>query len=250
MDIYLPGLPTLTREFATTESTAQLTVSLYLVGLGVGQLIAGPLSDVRGRRSPLIGALCVYLCATALCAVAPSIAVLVPARLAQGMSASAGVVIGRAVVRDLFSGAEAARYLSRLVAIYGLAPMLAPLVGSQILRLTSWRGVFVVLIGLGAALLAVTVFALPETLPPERRRPSSMRATAGSLGGLLKRGRFVGYGLALGFGTSAVVAYVSAAPFVVQVHFGKSAQVFGLLFALNATAMLTGSQLNVVLLRR
>ncbi|WP_037410543.1 multidrug effflux MFS transporter [Candidatus Solirubrobacter pratensis] len=250
MDIYLPGLPTLTREFGTTESTAQLTVSLYLVGLGVGQLIAGPMSDVRGRRSPLMAALAVYLVATVLCAVAPGIEVLVVSRLLQGATAAAGVVIGRAMVRDLFAGKAAARYLSRLVLIYGLAPMLAPLVGSQILRFTSWQGVFVVLGAAGGALLLVTAFALPETLPPERRQPASVRRTVTSLGDLLGHRRFLGYALALGFGTAGVAAYVSGSPFVVQDHFGKSPQVFGLLFALNATAMVVGSQLNAQLLGR
>jgi DHA1 family bicyclomycin/chloramphenicol resistance-like MFS transporter len=250
MDIYLPALPTLTREFGTTESAAQLTVSLYLVGLGVGQLIAGPMSDVRGRRSPLIAALSLYMVATVICAVAPGIEVLAVSRLLQGMTAAAGVVIGRAMVRDLFVGKAAARYLSRLVLIYGLAPMLAPLVGSQILRFTSWRGVFVVLAMAGGALLLVTLFALPETLPARRRQPASMRRTVTSLGDLLQHRRFVGYALALGFGTAGVTAYVSGSPFVVQDHFGKSPQVFGLLFALNATAMVAGSQLNALLLGR
>ena len=120
MDIYLPGLPTLTRELGTTESSAQLTVSLFLVGLGLGQLVAGPLSDVRGRRGPLLGSLALYIGATAACAMAPGIVVLVAARLLQGATAAAGVAIGRAIIRDLFAGTAAARYLSRLVLIYGL----------------------------------------------------------------------------------------------------------------------------------
>ena len=128
--------------------------------------------------------------------------------------------------------------------------MIAPLVGSQILRFTSWRGVFVVLAGAGAALLVVTAAVLPETLPPERRQPASVRTTALSLGGLMQHRRFVGYALALGFGTAAIAAYVSGAPFVIQDHFGESAQVFGLLFALNATAMVVGSQINAHLLGR
>jgi DHA1 family bicyclomycin/chloramphenicol resistance-like MFS transporter len=128
--------------------------------------------------------------------------------------------------------------------------MLAPLVGSQILRFTSWRGVFVALAIASVALLAVTAAVLPETLPPERRRPSSVRATALSLGGLMQHRRFVGYALALGFGTAAIAAYVSGAPFVIQDHFGESAQLFGLLFALNATAMVAGSQVNAQLLGR
>jgi DHA1 family bicyclomycin/chloramphenicol resistance-like MFS transporter len=250
MDIYLPGLPTLKRELGTTESTAQLTVSVFLVGLGVGQLIAGPLSDVRGRRSPLLTALAVYIGATVLCAVSPGIELLIASRLLQGTAAAAGVVIARAMVRDLHAGASGARYLSRLVLIYGLAPMLAPLLGGQILRFTSWGGVFVALAIAGAALLAVIALALPETLPPERRRPSSVHATALSLGGLLQHRRFVGYALALGFGTGAVAAYVAGSPFVLQDHFGKSPQVFGLLFALNATAMVAGSQVNALLLGR
>lgn len=250
MDIYLPGLPTLTRELGTTESSAQLTVSLFLVGLGLGQLVAGPLSDVRGRRGPLLASLAIYIAATAACAVAPNIGVLVAARFLQGATAAAGLTVGRAAVLDLFAGANAARYLSRLVLIYGLAPMIAPLVGSEILHLTSWRGVFVVLVVAGAALLAITAVVLPETLPVERRQPSSLRATTRSLGGLLQHRRFVGYALALGFGTASIVAYISGAPFVVQDYYGESAQLFGLLFALNATAMVTGSQVNAHLLGR
>jgi DHA1 family bicyclomycin/chloramphenicol resistance-like MFS transporter len=250
MDIYLPSLPTLARELGTTESSAQLTVSMFLVGLGLGQLVAGPLSDMRGRRGPLLASLAIYIAATAACAVAPDIGVLIAARFLQGATAAAGLTVGRAAVLDLFAGAEAARYLSRLVLIYGLAPMIAPLVGSEILRLTSWRGVFVVLTVAGAALLAITAVVLPETLPEERRQPSSLRATTQSLGGLLRHRPVVGYALALGFGTAAIVAYISGAPFVIQDHFGESAQLFGLLFALNATAMVTGSQVNAALLGR
>src|SRR5262249_33670157 len=119
MDIYLPALPTLARDLGTSESSAQLTVSLFLVGLGLGQLVAGPLSDVRGRRRPLLASLAIYIAATAACAVAPNIGVLVGARFFQGATTAAGIAVGRAAVLDLFTGARAARYLSRLVLIYG-----------------------------------------------------------------------------------------------------------------------------------
>jgi DHA1 family bicyclomycin/chloramphenicol resistance-like MFS transporter len=238
------------RELGTTESTAQLTVSLYLVGLGVGQLIAGPLSDRPRRRAPLMASLALYLVATRGCAFAPSIAVLVAARLLQGTTAAAGVAIGRAIVRDLFAGRSAARYLSRLVLIYGLAPMIAPLVGSQILRLTSWRGVFAGARDRRRCPALRHRRRASRDAPASAGGPASVRATAISLGGLMhhrplrrlradarlrdRRGRRICLG----------------SPFVVQDHFGKSAQIFGLLFAVNASAMVVGSQINAHLLGR
>lgn len=149
MDIFLPGLPQLARDLGASPSAAQLTVTTFLIGLAFGQFLAGPLSDVHGRRRPLIAGMAAFAVASLLCAAAPNLYTLDVMRLIQGTMAAAGTAIGRAVVRDLYSGAAAARYLSRLMLIIGLGPILAPLVGGQILRFTSWRGVFVAIALLG-----------------------------------------------------------------------------------------------------
>jgi len=250
MDIYIPGLPSLTRDLGVADSTAQLTVALFLVGLGVGQLFAGPLSDSFGRRRPVLVAIVAYCAVTVLCVAAPSIELLVACRLVQGFAAAAGVVIARAVVRDLMAGTAAARLLSRLVMIYGLAPVLAPVIGSQILRLTSWRGLFVGLAIFGAALLAATALWLPETLPPRRRYPLGVVRTLRVYAGLLRHQVFVGYGLALGLATGAIVSYVAGSSFVFQDVYGISPQAYGAVFGINAAAMVAGSQLNAHLVGR
>ncbi len=159
MDSYLPGLPHLARDFGVGASAAQVTLTTYLIGLALGQLLAGSLSDVHGRRRPLIAGMALFTVASLVCALAPNLYALAVMRLVQGAMAAAGVAIGRAVVRDLYSGAAAARYLSRLMLIVGLGPILAPLVGGQLLRLTSWRGVFVALALLGLALTAMAALA-------------------------------------------------------------------------------------------
>ncbi len=250
MDLYLPALPTIARELDVSASVTQLTVGSFLVGLGVGQLVAGPMSDVLGRRRPLLVSILVYVFATALCAAAPSIEVLVVSRLAQGVSAAAGVVISRAVVRDFYTGAEAARYLSRLILIFGLAPVLAPMVGALLLTVTSWRGLFV-LLGVGAlALLAAVAAWLPETLPRGQRRPGGMRATTTSLRTLIEDRAFVAYATALGLGTAAIIGYIAGAPFLLQEVHGLSPGEYGALFGVNAIAMIVASQVNAQIVER
>jgi DHA1 family bicyclomycin/chloramphenicol resistance-like MFS transporter len=250
LDIYLPGLPSVADEFGTSASTAQLTIALFLLGLGGGQLVAGPLSDTFGRRRPMLAAIVLFAFASTACAAAPSIEVLLASRILQGAAASAGIVIARAVIRDLFRGSLGARMLSRLVLIYGLAPVLAPALGAQVLRVTSWRGVFAVLVMGAAVLLVATARTLPETLPPERRRPGSVGATRRSFARLLRHRVFLGYALTLGFGSGATIGYVSGSPFLLQDIYGVSPQVFGLFFGANAVAMIGASQLNAHLVTR
>lgn len=250
MDLYLPALPTIARELGVSASVTQLTVGAFLVGLGAGQLVAGPMSDVLGRRRPLLVSILVYVFATTLCAAAPGIEVLVVSRLLQGASAAAGVVIARAVVRDLYSGAEAARYLSRLVLIFGLAPVLAPIVGALMLSATSWRGLFVLLGVAAIGLLAAVAAWLPETLPPGQRRPGGVRATAGSLRVLIEDRAFVAYATALGLGTAAIIGYIAGAPFLLQEVHGLSPGVYGAVFGVNAIAMIVASQVNAQIVER
>lgn len=250
MDIYTPGLPTMADSLGAPAWAVQLTVALYLAGLGVGQLVAGPLSDVYGRRRPVLASLVLFAVASMLCAASPGIVTLVASRFLEGVTASAGVVIARAVIRDVATGTAGARYLSRLVLIYGLAPVVAPLLGGQILRVTSWRGVFFVLVGAAALVFVATLRVLPETLPPEQRRPGALRKTTATFGGLVRDRAFFGYALVLGFGTATLVGYVAGAPFVLQNVYGVSPQLYGVFFGVGAVAMIAGSQLNARLLAR
>src|SRR5437764_15276664 len=169
IDMYLPALPSLSRDFGTGASQAQFTLSACLLGLALGQTIAGPISDALGRRRPLLLGVAAYALTSLLCVVAPSVFALAGLRFVQGCAGAAGIVIARAVVRDLYSGVAAARFFSLLMLVNGLAPILAPIFGSQLLRVSSWRGVFVTLGVIGALLLAVAAIGLPETLPRERR---------------------------------------------------------------------------------
>jgi len=250
MDGYLPGLPGISDDFGVSASLVQVTIAVFLVGLGAGQLVAGPLSDAFGRRRPMLAAIVLYATVTLCCAAAPTIEVLIVGRFLQGATAAAGIVISRAVVRDLYAGREGARFLSRLVLIYGIAPLLAPLLGGVVLAFTDWRGVFVGMACLGLALLAVTAAWLPETLPPERRRSAAVARMLAAYGHLFRSREFIGYALALGLATGTVVAYVSASPFVLQDIYGVSPQLYGVFFGVNAGAMIAASQINAHLVGR
>ncbi len=249
IDMYVPALPRIAADLDVSVASTQLTLTTFLIGLGFGQLVAGPLSDVFGRRPPLLASIAVYAAAGVACALANAIPVLAGARFAQGMAAAAGVVISRAIVRDLYSGPALARSYSRLYLVVGMAPILAPVVGTQVLRFTSWRGIFVILFGFAAALLVAAALRLPETLPPERRTPAGFRSTAMSFRYLLAHRGLVGYAVTLGCGTGALVAAVSGAPFVVQEVYGESPQVYGFLVLLGGLGVVTANQLNARLLR-
>ncbi|MFF0832829.1 MULTISPECIES: multidrug effflux MFS transporter [unclassified Streptomyces] len=248
MDMYLPSLPEVTRTLHAPAATVQLTLTACLAGMALGQLVVGPMSDRWGRRRPLLGGLAVYLVATALCAFAPDVETLVALRLAQGLAGSAGIVIARAVVRDLYDGLAMARFFSSLMLVSGVAPIVAPLIGGQILRVTDWRGVFVVLTVAGAALTALVWARLPETLPPVRRHRGGVGEALRAMRGLLADAPFSGYLLAGGFAFASLFAYVSASPFVVQEIYGASPQTFSLLFGLNSVGLMITGQVNGKLL--
>ncbi|MER6466384.1 multidrug effflux MFS transporter [Streptomyces sp. NPDC001288] len=244
MDMYLPSLPQVARSFGTPAGTAQLSLTTCMAGIALGQLVVGPLSDRWGRRRPLLAGLAVYLLATVLCAVAPDIQTLIALRLVQGLAGAAGVVIARAVVRDLHEGVAVARFFSTLMLISGAAPVVAPLIGGQILRVTDWRGVFAVLTVLGAVLTAVVWLRLPETLPRAARTGRGLKEALRVMRGLLADPFFTGCMLAGGFAYAALFAYLAASPFVVQEVYGASPQTFSLLFGLNATGLMITGQVN------
>ncbi|HEY7075019.1 MAG TPA: multidrug effflux MFS transporter [Solirubrobacteraceae bacterium] len=244
MDMYLPGLPALARDFGTRESVIQLTLTSCLVGLAVGQLLAGPLSDALGRRRPLLAGLAGYVLVSAGCALAPTAGVLIGLRLLQGLGGGASIVIARAVVRDLYAGAAAARFFALLILVTGAAPMIAPLLGGQVLRFTAWRGIFVILAAIVAALAAGTFLKLRETLPAERRRAGGLKATLRSFRALLEDRPFIGHAFALSLAFAAMFTYVASSPFVLQGRYGLSAQAFSLVFAVNALGLMAAGQLS------
>jgi MFS transporter, DHA1 family, multidrug resistance protein len=250
IDTYLPALPELTTELGATDSQAQLTITGLLVGLGIGQLIIGPWSDVVGRRKPLLLGLAAHGLMSLLCAVAPSIELLILTRTVQGLCGAAVAVVAMATVRDLFSGVRAAQLLSRLILVLGVAPILAPSLGSALLQVTSWRGIFVVLAMAAVGLLAVAWFGLPETLPYARRRPGSVRGSLRAYGALFSDRLFlIMVGIA-GLMFATVFAYIAAAPFLLQEVFGLSTQQFGVAFSSTAVGLILMTQLNPILLRR
>ncbi|MEG3626405.1 multidrug effflux MFS transporter [Streptomyces poriticola] len=244
MDMYLPALPEVTRSLHAPAATVQLTLTACLAGMALGQLVVGPMSDRWGRRRPLLAGLAVYVVATALCALAPTAGALVSFRLAQGLAGAAGIVIARAVVRDLYDGVAMARFFSTLMLISGVAPIVAPLIGGQILRITDWRGVFVVLAVLGLLLGGAVWAKLPETLPAAERHTGGGRQALRSMRGLLADRSFSGYLLAGGFAFAALFAYISASPFVIQEIYGASPQTFSLLFGLNSVGLVVVGQIN------
>jgi DHA1 family bicyclomycin/chloramphenicol resistance-like MFS transporter len=250
VDMYLPALPSMARDLHTSASAAQLSLTACLIGLAAGQLLAGPLSDARGRRRPLLAGVAVYAVASALCVAAPSIGVLLVLRLAQGFAGAAGIVIARAVARDRYEGLALARFFALLLIVNGAAPVLAPIIGGQLLRFTSWRGVFAVLAGIGVVLLAAAAAGLPESLPPERRQQGGVRAMARDGRQLLADREFGQYALAGALAFSAMFAYISGSPFVLQAKFGVSPQLFSLIFAINGTGIIVAGQVSRTLIGR
>jgi len=244
MDMYLPALPQVTDALHAPAATVQLTLTGCLAGLALGQLIAGPLSDRWGRRRPLLAGMAVYVLATAFCAFAPSADLLIAVRVVQGLAGAAGIVIARAVVRDLYDGVAMARFYATLQLISGVAPIVAPLLGGQILRVTDWRGVFVVCTVIGVLLTALAWRRLHETLPPEDRHSGGMTETFGAMRRLLADRVFTGYVVAGSFAFAALFTYVSASSFVVQDVYGASVQTFSLLFGLNSVGIVAVGQLN------
>ena len=250
IDMYLPALPTIRQEFATTSAQVQLTLTGTLVGLAVGQLVIGPLSDRLGRRLPLLAGTALHVVASLLVLVAPSMAVLGVLRVLQGVGCAAAGVVALAMVRDLFTGRAGATMLSRLFLVMGVAPVLAPTIGGELLRFTSWRGIFAVLAAYGVLLLALGFWGVRETLPPERRRTGGATATLATYGSLLRDRSYVGLVLVAGLSMAALFTYVSGSSFVYQRQFGLDEQEFGLLFGAGAVWLIAATQLNPVLLRR
>ena len=241
-DMYLPSLPLLAEDLQSNTSVAQLTLTFSLLGMALGQLFLGPLSDQKGRRMPLVISLMVYCVSSILCAFAPSVWWLIVLRFIQGVSGAGGMVISRAIVRDMYSGIELTKFFALLMLINGAAPILAPVIGGQILQYTSWRGVFIVLGVLGVLMVAAAFFAVGETLTAENRIKGGVKNTLQALRKLLANRIFMGYVFTQGFVTAGMFAYISGSPFVIQNIFGASPQTFSIIFAVNGIGIIIASQ--------
>ncbi|MFF1920443.1 multidrug effflux MFS transporter [Streptomyces sp. NPDC058221] len=239
-DMYVPGFPSMGAALHASGSAVQLTLTAFLVGMVVGQLLIGPMSDGWGRRRLLLAGTGGFVLFSLLCAVAPNVELLTAGRFLQGFAGAAGMVLARAVITDCFRGADVPRYFALLSQILGIAPIAAPVVGGLVLSLSTWRAVFVVLAVLGGLLLFAVLRKVPETLPPERRHSGGLTGTFRTMGTLLTHRAFMGYVLVLGFTSAALFAYISGSSFVFQNVHGVSPTVYSLIFASNAVGMLIG----------
>jgi DHA1 family bicyclomycin/chloramphenicol resistance-like MFS transporter len=250
VDPYLPSFPAIASDLNASAAAVQGTLSAFLAGLATGQLILGPLSDRLGRRGPLVVGLVLYAGATMACALAPNIESLWAARLAQSFGACAAVVIARAAVRDLYHGAEAAHFMSLLLRVLGVAPIVGPLLGALLLEQFGWRGVFWFFSLFSLAALVSVLVGLPETLPRERRARGGLLHALGGYATLVRDRRYLGPTLAADFVFAGLFAFLAGGPFVFIDLQGLSPRAFGFLFSINAIGLLIGSQANAALVLR
>ncbi|PZE26498.1 MULTISPECIES: multidrug effflux MFS transporter [unclassified Curtobacterium] len=250
IDLYLPAFPSLERAFDISAGAVQLTLTATTVGFAVGQLLVGPWSDRVGRRLPLILATSLHIVASVAASLAPNLETLAVLRFLQGMGAAAGVVVAMAMVRDLFGGIPLVRMLSRLAMVNGLAPILAPLIGSQMLRVVDWRGVFVFLACYGAVVIIAMISLIVETLPRERRHDVGHASVRDRYRALFSDRVFVGVALIGAMVFSGLFSYLSASPFLFQQVYGLSTQQYGVLFAVNSLGVVIGVQVSSRLARR
>lgn len=234
MDLYLPVLPALARDLGSSTSSAQLTMTTCLLGLALGQVLAGPVSDRYGRRRPLILGLVIFVIASALCAFSTSVAVLIALRLVQGLAGAVGLVIAQAAGRDIYEGRQLTRYYGRIVVLSGLAAIVAPVIGGPLATVLDWRGFFVVLAAIGGVVLLSVVFGFRETLPVGHRVSGGARSTGGHVRTLAGDRLFLGAMLASAFTSAAYFAYLAGASFVLQDIYALSPAAYSLVFGLNA----------------
>ena len=250
IDSYLPALPTLGASLHASPAAVQMSLTVFFMIIGVCQLFYGPISDVFGRKPPIYAGLAIFAVASVGCALAPTIEVLIGFRALQAFGACAGMVIPRAIVRDLYTGHEAAKLMALLMLVMSVSPILAPLAGSLVISLWSWREVFAALAVVAVACLVMTVVQLPETHPAERRLGKTLGSAFGSYGALLRDPVFTGLSVVSGFGLATFFVFIGSAPFVYIEHYGLTPTQFSLGFAVNAASFFAMSQLTASLSAR
>jgi DHA1 family bicyclomycin/chloramphenicol resistance-like MFS transporter len=244
IDMYLPALPSIGQSLGASPGAVQASLIVFFVALGAGQVVYGPVSDMLGRKAPLYFGIAVFAIGSIGCALAPSVPFLLAMRFVQGLGACAGMVIPRAVVRDLHTGNEAARLMSLLMLVFSVSPILAPLTGSLLIEAFGWRAVFWA-VTVAAALSAVLLFtSLPETRPPEDRVGSSFAGAWRAYGFLLRDTHFLGLSLIGGFGVASFFAYLANSSFVLIDHYGLTPRQYSIAFAANAASFIGVSQLT------
>lgn len=242
IDLYLPAFPVLQQDFQTTAAAIQLTLTGTMIGFALGQLIVGPLSDKVGRRRPLLAVTALHVIASIGAALAPDLTLLAIARVLMGMGAAAGVVVAMAIVRDLFGGRRLVVMLSRLALVSGVAPVIAPLVGSALLAVMPWRGIFVVLAVYGAVMLVSAIALVPETLPKARRGANGGATVLQRYRSVFSDRVFIGVLIIGGMTFSGLFSYLSSSSFLFQEGYGFDAQQYGMLFAVNSLGVVLGVQ--------
>lgn len=244
IDMYLPALPLIAEEMNTNQSFVQLSLTFFLVGLAMGQLVVGPLSDQRGRKKPLLIGLAVYSITSMLCVFSPSIWTFILLRFVQGFSGAAGIVLSRAIVRDIYSGLEMTKFFSLLALVNGIAPVLAPVVGGMILLFAPWKGVFVILSCIGVIMFFLVLFNLRESLSMESRATGGIKQTVKTFKHLVVDRSFIGYALSLACVYCLLFAYISGSSFVLQNIYGLSPQMYSVVFALNGIGIAIVAQMT------
>ncbi|WP_295528091.1 multidrug effflux MFS transporter [uncultured Pseudacidovorax sp.] len=244
IDMYLPALPAIGHQLGTDFGTAQLSLTVFFISIGIGQLLYGPVSDMVGRRPPMFFGMALFALASVGCALATDIHTLIVLRFVQGLGAAAGMAIPRAVVRDLHTGPDAARLMSLLMLVFSVSPILAPLAGSGVIAVAGWRAVFWAIAVAAVAGLALLAFSLEETRPPSARVESSLGSALRAYGRLLLDAHFLGLVFIGGFAMMGFFIYLSTSSFVMIGHYGLTPTQYSIAFGVNAAAFFGAAQLN------
>ena len=244
MDMYLPALPIVAEDLETSASLVQLSLTTCLIGLALGQLMFGPLSDIRGRKRPLVTSLLIYAAASVALAFTTSIGLFIALRFIQGFTGAAGIVIARAAARDIYSGKNLTKAFALLALVSGAAPILAPISGGFVLNFGSWPIVFLIIAGIGVLLILSVIFFFKETHPVEERSEGTIFAVVKTFGDLLKDKVFLSITFTQSLIMSAMFAYIAGSPFVLQNIYGVSPQQFSLIFALNGLGIIIAAQVS------